>query len=94
MEGQPRRLDGVEHLVEIYYRAYRQVDGLQIPYLLETKVLPVAKTANGLKDPPVPVERIVIEKVSVNPKLEDSLFVKPAVTAAATTRAGLNDASR
>jgi hypothetical protein len=82
LEGQPRRLDGVEHPVEIYYRDYRHVDGLEIPYLIETKVLPVAKTATGLKDPPVPIEKIVLEKVSINPKLEDSLFVKPVVTAA------------
>lgn len=80
IEGQPRKMDGVEHQVEVYYRDYRQVDGLQMPYLLETKVLPVAKTAVGLKDPPVPVEKIVIEKISVNPKLDDSLFVKPVVT--------------
>ena len=83
MEGQSRRLDGVDHPVEVYYRDYREVNGLQIPYLLETKVLPVAKTATGLKDPPVPVEKIVIEKVSVNPKLDDSLFAKPVLTTAA-----------
>ncbi len=83
MEGVPRHLDGAEHPVEIYFRDYRQVDGLEIPYILETKVLPVATTATGLKDTPVPVEKIVIEKISVNPKLEDSLFAKPTVTAAA-----------
>jgi hypothetical protein len=83
MEGQSRRLDGVEHPVEIYYRDYRRVDGLQIPYLLETMVLPVTRTAAGPKDPPVPVEKIVIEKITVNPKLDDSLFLKPVVTAAA-----------
>jgi hypothetical protein len=81
MDGQPRRLDSVEHPVEIYFRDYRQVNGLEIPYVLETRVLPVAKTAHGLKDPSVPAEKIVIEKVSVNSKLEDSLFTKPLVTA-------------
>jgi hypothetical protein len=82
MDGQPRRLDGVMHSVEVYLRDYRQVDGLQIPFVLETRVLPVGKTATGLRDVPVPQERITLEKVLVNPKLEDSLFVKPTVTAA------------
>lgn len=82
MEGQPRRLDGTYHPVEIYYRDYRRVNGLGIPFVLETKVLPVAKTATGLGDTPVPVERIVIDKVAVNPKLEERLFVKPDVGAA------------
>jgi hypothetical protein len=79
VEGQPRRLDGVYHPVEVYYRDYRPVDGLQIPFVLETRVLPVSKTATGLRDTPVPPEKIVIDKVSVNPKLEDSLFSKPQV---------------
>lgn len=80
MEGQPRRLDGTDHPVEVYYRDYRQVNGLQVPFILETRVLPVAHTALGLKDTPVPVERINIEKVTVNPKLDDASFAKPVVT--------------
>jgi len=86
MEGQPRRLDGTYHPVEIYFRDYRQVNGLQIPYLLETKVLPVAKTAMGLKDLPVPTEQIIIEKVVVNPKLDESLFSKPESGAGANSK--------
>jgi len=82
IEGQPRRLDGTDHPVEVYFRDYRAVNGLKIPYILETKVLPVAHTAMGLKDTPVPVERTVIEKVVVNPKFDESLFSKPEVTAA------------
>ena len=31
IEGTPRRLDGLEHPVEVYFRDYRNVDGLQIP---------------------------------------------------------------
>jgi hypothetical protein len=77
IEGQPRRLDGTDHLVEVYYRDYRPVNGLQIPFILETKVLPVSKTALGLRDTPVPPEKIAIDKVTINPKLEDSLFAKP-----------------
>ena len=82
-EGQPRRLDGTDHPVEVYYRDYRPVDGLQIPFVLETRVLPVAKTATGLRDTPVPPEKVIIEKVTVNPKLDDSQFAKPQTETAA-----------
>ena len=86
IDGQPRRMDGVDHPVEIYYRDYRKVDGLQIPFVLETRVLPVAKTALGFKDPPVPTEKIVIEKVLVNPKLDESLFSRTGIEVASSTR--------
>ena len=79
IEGQPRRLDGTDHPVEVYFRDYRPVDGLQIPYVLETRVLPVAHTALGLKDTPVPPEKTFIDKVVVNPKLDESLFSKPEI---------------
>ncbi len=79
IEGQPRRLDGTEHPVEIYFRDYRPVNGLEIPYMLETKVLPVTRTARGFQDPAVPVETITILTVVVNPKLDDALFSKPDV---------------
>jgi hypothetical protein len=82
IEGQPRRLDGVDHPVEIYYRDYRPVDGLQVPFVLETRVLPVGKNALGMRDPAVPSERTLIEKVQVNPKLDEALFVKPVITTA------------
>ncbi len=86
IEGSPRRLDGLEHPVEVYFRDYRNVDGLQIPFVLETKVLPLS-TLNKTKHPvrasgPIPVEKIVIEKVQVNPKLDASLFTKPVIQTA------------
>jgi hypothetical protein len=77
IEGQPRRLDGIYHPVEVYYRDYRPVKGLQIPYVLETKVLPAAKKSAMLRDPAVPPEKITIDKVVVNPNLEESRFSKP-----------------
>jgi hypothetical protein len=82
IEGQPRRLDGTEHPVELYYRDYRTVDGLQIPFVLETRLLPVTKTALGFRDTPVPPEKIVIDKVAVNPKLDEKLFSKPEIVVA------------
>jgi len=82
IDGAPRRLDGIEHPVEVYYRDYRNVDGLQIPFLLETKVLPVAQQAKGVRPSVFPVEKIEIEKVQVNPKLDAALFTKPAIETA------------
>jgi len=80
MELQPRRMDGTDHPTEEYFRDYRPVEGLQIPFVLETRVLPVARTATGLPDVPVPPERINIEKVVLNPKFDEGLFRKPAST--------------
>jgi hypothetical protein len=77
IEGQPRRLDGTDHPVEVYFRDYRPVSGLQVPFVMETKVLPLAKTATGFRDTPVPVEKIAIDKVVVNPKLNQSAFSRP-----------------
>jgi len=84
IEGQPRRLDGIEHPVEVYYRDYRQVNGLQIPFVLETEVLPVAgavKSPSAMNSP-VPTEKILIDKVDMNPKLDAALFSKPEIQTA------------
>ena len=69
IEGTPSRMDGKMHPVEIYYRDYRSVDGLMIPYVRETVVL-------GLRQPSK--HKISIETVAVNPKLEESVFAKPS----------------
>ena len=86
IEGQPRRLDGVYHPVEVYYRDYRPVSGLQIAHLLETKVLQVARTAKGFRDPVVPSEKIIVEKVMVNPKLDENHFSKPELPVATNAK--------
>jgi len=65
IEGAARKLDGKYHPVEVYYRDYRRIDGLMIPYVLETKVQGVTQT-----------EKIEIEKVDVNPPVEDARFAK------------------
>jgi len=82
VEGTPRRLDGIEHPVEIYYRDFRQQGGLRIPFVLETKVLPVTKPGSRSDGAMAPVERISIETVEVNPKLDASLFLKPQIQSA------------
>jgi hypothetical protein len=66
IEGSPRRLDGKYHPVVTYLRDYRPVNGLVMPYLLETAV-------EGVKD----TEKIQIEEIVSNPKLDDSRFVMP-----------------
>jgi hypothetical protein len=86
VEGQPRRLDGTEHPVEVYYRDYRTVDGLRIPFVLETRVLPVGKTALGFRDTPAPPEKIIIEKVVVNPQFDEKLFSKLEVPTASKSK--------
>jgi hypothetical protein len=86
VEGQPRRLDGIYHPVEVYYRDYRNVNGLEIPFVLETRVLPVTKTAMGLRDTPVPPEKTLVEKVVINPKFDAGLFSKPATPTKSAAR--------
>lgn len=72
IEGEPRRLDRRQHDVEIYYRDYRSVNGLMIPYVLETAVQGVKGT-----------HKMTIEKVEINSKIGDSAFAKPVLSAAA-----------
>jgi hypothetical protein len=76
IEGTPRRLDGAYHPVEIYFRDFRPVNGLMLPYLIETKVIDAAKI-RGSKAAQSVTEKIVIEKVVLNPSLDQALFSKP-----------------
>lgn len=82
IEGQSRRLDGKAHPVEVYYRDYRAVNGLQIPFVLETKVLPLSDSAKGPREASIPAEKITIQKAIVNPKLVASSFSMPEVQTA------------
>jgi hypothetical protein len=66
IEGTPRRLDGKYHPVAVLLRDYRAVNGLMMPYLLET-------TVEGVKD----TEKIMIEEIVSNPKLDESKFAMP-----------------
>ena len=66
VEGTPRKLDGKPHEVAVYLRDYKTVDGLKIPHLIETVVKGVQRT-----------EKIEIEKVVVNPRLDEKRFAKP-----------------
>lgn len=66
VSGTPRRMDGKMRNVAIYQRDFQNVQGLMIPFLLETAV-------DGYRE----THKTVIEKAVVNPKLEDALFAKP-----------------
>lgn len=68
IEGDPRRLDGRLHRVEVFYRDFRPVKGLQLPHTMETVVENVAGS-----------RQMTIRTVAVNPPLGDDLFAKPAL---------------
>jgi hypothetical protein len=66
VEGVPRRMDGRMHDVWIYQRDFRPVQGVMMPFLVETAVDGYPGT-----------HKMVMEKVAVNPKLDDAVFMKP-----------------
>ena len=66
MEGTPRRMDGRLRTVWIYQRDFRPVQGLMLPFVLETAV-------DGYHD----THKMVIEKAAVNPALAATRFTKP-----------------
>ena len=66
IDGVPRHMDGKMHDVFVTQRDFRKVDGLMMPFVLETSV-------QGYPD----THKMLIEKVAVNPKLEDARFLKP-----------------
>lgn len=66
VEGTPRRMDGRIHTVWVYQRDFRSVQGVTVPFVLETAV-------DGYPDR----HQMVIEKVALNPKLDDAVFAKP-----------------
>lgn len=61
-----RKMDGKLRAVQTYLRDYKAVDGLMIPHVLET-------TVEGIRGS----EKIVIDHVTLNPKLDDRRFTKP-----------------
>ena len=59
-------MDGKMRTVWVYQREFRSVQGVLIPFLLETVV-------DGYHE----THKMIIEKAVVNPKLDDNLFAKP-----------------
>jgi hypothetical protein len=68
IEGTPRRMDGRMRTVWIYQRDFRPVQGVIVPFVLETAVEGYPNT-----------HKMLIDKVAVNPKLDGGLFTKPKV---------------
>jgi hypothetical protein len=62
-----RRMDGKPRAVTTYFRDYKTVKGLKIPFTMETSV-------EGVRDS----EKIAIQQVELNPKLADTQFARPA----------------
>ncbi len=58
--------------VSVYYRNYQSIEGLQIPLSIE-----VGGSAD--KTAPQAADKLIIEHVLVNPKLEDGAFLPPPV---------------
>jgi outer membrane lipoprotein-sorting protein len=61
-----RRMDGKPRQVATYMTDYRTVKGVKIPFVMETSVENVKGS-----------EKIAIQQVELNPKLDDTQFAKP-----------------
>lgn len=66
VDGVPKQMDGKMHPVYVYQRDFRAVQGVMIPFVLETAVDGYTET-----------HKLLVEKASINPHLDDSLFSKP-----------------
>ncbi len=66
IEGSPRQMDGRSHAVWIYQRDFRSEQGLMIPHVLETAV-------DGYRER----RRLVIDKVRLNPRIDEGIFLRP-----------------
>jgi len=66
VEGIPRRMDGKMHPVYVYQRDFRSVQGVLVPFVLETQV-------DGYPD----THKVLVEKASINPSFDAAAFSKP-----------------
>jgi hypothetical protein len=65
----PRKIDGVMRTVSTYYRNYKSVNGLMLPFVVETRV--DGASNSGM---------MLIDHVQVNPAIDDNRFSKPVLT--------------
>jgi len=70
-DREARNALGQSATVAVFYRDYRAVEGLQIPFLMET--MPASAPAGTRPD------RMMIDRVVLNPPLGDVAFAKPGV---------------
>jgi len=68
IDGAPRRMDGKLHDVHIAQRDFRTINGVAIPFVLETSV-------DGYPD----AHKLMVEKAVVNPAFDAGTFAKPKV---------------
>ena len=66
VEGTPRQMDGRMRTVWVTQRDFRLVQGVLVPFALETAV-------DGYTD----THKMQLDKVAVNPKLDDTRFTRP-----------------
>lgn len=65
-DRESRNTLGQTGMVSVFYRDYRLVEGLQIPFLIESG----SDTAKAR-------DKMIIDRISLNPPLEDRIFAKP-----------------
>jgi hypothetical protein len=65
-----RNVNGHPAMATVFYRDYREFEGLQIPLTIETG------SAAGER-----VNKLVVERVALNPKLDDETFARPGLPA-------------
>ena len=70
-EEELRHFNGKDRMVYTLFRDYRPENGLMVAHQLETQIDGVAQT-----------NKIYIDKVALNPKLEPARFVKPQIASA------------
>lgn len=69
-EGKRKGSDGTEYSVETFFRDYRDVKGMKFAYEMDSDV------------PGTPQQqKIIVDKIELNPTLEDARFGKPAAPA-------------
>ncbi len=66
VEGTPRRMDGQMRTVWVLQRDFRPVQGLMVPFVQETVV-------DGYAD----THKTILDKVALNPQLDDARFMRP-----------------
>ncbi|BCB27598.1 hypothetical protein SKTS_24840 [Sulfurimicrobium lacus] len=67
-DRQSRSASGQSGTVSVYYRNYGTIEGLQMPLMIESG----ADTAKA-------TDKMVIDKVLLNPPLEEQIFARPSV---------------
>lgn len=67
-DRQSRNAFGQTGTVSVYYRDYRTMEGLQIPFTIESGVSTGKAT-----------DKMMIDQILLNPPLEDQMFAKPNV---------------